>query len=181
VRGVGCRPHGAATSVSAARQPLVDGGHHPGRLGFGGTSDGARVPAVAVTPRGKPAYGRRVWPSSVWQLDPHIAYLSGEQLPGRVRGFEVLQQLFFDERRLRRALSALDCGAFQILVRGVHVDPDGLRQRLALRGGSSLTVVMSETRSRTFVRVPAEPPVRRDLVCWQRSPIRLLSRDASYS
>ena len=54
----------------------------------------------------------------LWQLDPNIAYLSGDELPPAVRGFEVLEQLAFDERRLRQALRALDCGALEILVRG---------------------------------------------------------------
>jgi hypothetical protein len=79
----------------------------------------------------------------LWQLDPMIAYLSGDQLPSGVRGFEVLEQLTFDERRLRQALSALDCGVLEILVRGVDVDPDALRRRLTLRGGQSLAVVIT--------------------------------------
>jgi hypothetical protein len=64
-----------------------------------------------------------------------------------VRGFEVLERLDFDERRLRRALSALDCGAVEILVRGVPVDPDALRRRLRLRGGRSLSVVIARIGS----------------------------------
>ena len=59
----------------------------------------------------------------LWQLDPHIAYLSGDELPPGVRGFEVLEQLAFDERRLRQALGALDCGSLEILVRGVEWIP----------------------------------------------------------
>jgi hypothetical protein len=80
---------------------------------------------------------------ALWQLDPMIAYLSGDQLPPGVRGFEVLEQLAFDERRLRQALAALDCGVLEILVRGVDVDPDSLRRRLTLRGAQSLTVVIT--------------------------------------
>jgi hypothetical protein len=79
----------------------------------------------------------------LWQLDSHIAYLSGDRLPAGIRGFEVVQQLPFDERRLRQALSALDCGAVEILVRGVDVDPAALRRRLALRGSQSLSVVIT--------------------------------------
>jgi hypothetical protein len=79
----------------------------------------------------------------LWQLDPHIAYLSGDQLPPGMRGFEVVQQLPFDERRLRQTLSALDCGAVEILVRGVDVEPTALRRRLALRGGRPLSVVIT--------------------------------------
>ena len=88
----------------------------------------------------------------LWQLDPNIAYLSGDQLPSGVRGFEVLQQLAFDERRLRRALTALDCGSLEILVRGVDMDPDALRRRLALRGVRSLSVVISRIGSGAAAR-----------------------------
>ncbi len=88
----------------------------------------------------------------LWQLDAHIAYLSGDQLPTGIRGFEVLHQLPFDERRLRQALSALDCGALEILVRGVDVDPTALRRRLALRGGQALTVVITRLGSGAAAR-----------------------------
>ena len=88
----------------------------------------------------------------LWQLDSHIAYLSGDELPTGVRGFEVLQQLPFDERRLRQALSALDCGSLEILVRGVDVDPTALRRRFALRGGESFTVVITRLGSGSAAR-----------------------------
>jgi THUMP domain-like len=83
----------------------------------------------------------------LWQLDPDIAYLSGNRLPSAVRGFEVLEQLPFDERRLRQTLAALDCGALEILVRGVQVDPDALRRRLRLRGSRSLSAVITRLGS----------------------------------
>jgi hypothetical protein len=83
----------------------------------------------------------------LWQLDSNIAYLSGDELPPGVRGFEVLQQLPFDERRLRQALAGLDCGSLEILIRGVDVDPDALRRRLGLRGSQALTVVITRVGS----------------------------------
>jgi hypothetical protein len=79
----------------------------------------------------------------LWQLDPDIAYLSGDLLPDDVRGFEVLEQLDYSERRLRQALSVRDVGAAEILVRGVNVDPDALRQRLRLRGRQPVSVVIT--------------------------------------
>jgi len=88
----------------------------------------------------------------LWQLDQHIAYLSGDQLPPGMRGFEVVQQLPFDERRLRQTLSALDCGAVEILVRGVDVEPTALRRRLALRGGQPLSVVITRVGSGAAAR-----------------------------
>lgn len=82
----------------------------------------------------------------LWQLDPDIAYLSGDELPHGVRGFEVLETLAYSEKRLRQALAALDCGTLEILVRGVRevqADPDGLRRRLRLRGQQALSVVIT--------------------------------------
>lgn len=79
----------------------------------------------------------------LWQLDPDIAYLSGDELPEGVRGFEVLEELGFHERRLRAALAARSVGAVEILVRGVDVDPDVLRTRLRLRGSERLAVVIT--------------------------------------
>ncbi|MBY0442159.1 MAG: class I SAM-dependent methyltransferase [Mycobacteriaceae bacterium] len=87
----------------------------------------------------------------LWQLDPDIAYLSGDQLPPSVRGFEVIECLALDERRLRRSLAALNCGSVEILVRGVRVDPDALRRRLrsGLRPhrGDPLSVVITRIGS----------------------------------
>jgi predicted RNA methylase len=79
----------------------------------------------------------------LWQLDPDIAYLSGDRLPAGVRGFEVLEEVAYSERRLRQALSGRDTGAVEILVRGVDVDPDALRRRLRLRGTQAVSVVIT--------------------------------------
>jgi THUMP domain-like len=83
----------------------------------------------------------------LWQLDPDIAYLSGDRLPDDVRGFEVLEELGYSERRLRQALSARNVGAVEILVRGVDVDPDALRPRMRLRGPQQVTVVIARIGS----------------------------------
>ena len=91
----------------------------------------------------------------LWQLDPDIAYLSGDRLPENVRGFEVLEELTYSERRLRQALSARDVGAVEILVRGVDVDPDVLRARLRLRGSQRLSVVIARIGSGAASRATA--------------------------
>jgi hypothetical protein len=91
----------------------------------------------------------------LWQLDPEIAYLSGDQLPDNVRGFEVLEELSFSERRLRQALSARDVGAVEILVRGVDVDPDVLRTRLRVRGTQPVSVVLTRIGSGAASRATA--------------------------
>jgi len=79
----------------------------------------------------------------LWQLDPAIAYLSGDELPDGVRGFEVIEQVDFRERVLRQAVAAHDVGALEILVRGVDVDPDALRTRLRPRGSQRLVLVVT--------------------------------------
>ena len=79
----------------------------------------------------------------LWQLDPDIAYLSGDRLPAGVRGFEVLEEIPMREKQLRQALSARDCGSLEILVRGVDVDPDALRRRLRPVGTEALSLVIT--------------------------------------
>ncbi|WP_448504511.1 THUMP-like domain-containing protein [Mycolicibacterium thermoresistibile] len=97
----------------------------------------------------------------LWQLDPDIAYLSGDRLPAGLRGFEVLDELPYQERRLRQALAARGVGAVEILVRGVDVDPDALRGRLRLRGTDRLAVIIARigskraSRARAFICRPS--------------------------
>ena len=115
--------------------------------------DGAVVRAGLVR-----HYGAR---HGLWQLDPAIAYLSGDELPAGVRGFEVLARIAYTERGLRQELSARDVGAVEILVRGVAVDPDVVRPRLRLRGSKRLSVVItrigagSASRSVAFICRPS--------------------------
>lgn len=109
--------------------------------------DGAVVRAGLVR-----HYGAR---HGLWQLDADLAYLSGDRLPGDVRGFEVLEQLAFNERHLRQALSRHEVGVVEILVRGVDVDPDALRTRLRLRGPSHVTVVIARLGSGVASRATA--------------------------
>jgi THUMP domain-like len=109
--------------------------------------DGAVVRAGLVR-----HYGAR---HGLWQLDPDIAYLSGDRLPENVRGFEVLEELNYSERRLRQALSARHVGAVEILVRGVDVDPDVLRARLRLRGSQPVSVVIARIGSGAASRATA--------------------------
>jgi hypothetical protein len=78
----------------------------------------------------------------LWQIDPDIAYLTGDRLPAGVRGFEVLDQVPLREKVLHQTLSERDCGALEILVRGVDVDPDALRRRLRPAGTQPLSVVI---------------------------------------
>lgn len=71
----------------------------------------------------------------LWQLDPHIAYLTGDELPAGVRGFEVIEVVPL--KKARPALVALGAKSVEILVRGVDVDPDELRKKWKLKKGSA--------------------------------------------
>ncbi|MDV6261251.1 THUMP-like domain-containing protein [Rhodococcoides yunnanense] len=97
--------------------------------------DGAVVRAGLVR-----HYGARF---GLWQLDPRIAYLTGDTVPAGVRGFRILEQSKFSEKVLRQQLNRMDCGSVEILVRGVDVDPAILRPKLKLRGTVALSVVIT--------------------------------------
>lgn len=109
--------------------------------------DGAVVRAGLVR-----QYGAR---HGLWQLDPDIAYLTGDRLPQGVRGFEIIDQVPLREKVLRQALSSLDCGALEILVRGVDVDPDALRRKLKPSGTQPLTIVIMRMGAGTVSRAVA--------------------------
>ncbi|WP_137809012.1 MULTISPECIES: class I SAM-dependent methyltransferase [unclassified Gordonia (in: high G+C Gram-positive bacteria)] len=113
--------------------------------------DGAIVRAGLVK-----HYARR---SGLWQLDPQIAYLTGDSVPDGARGFRVIEQTGVTEKALRKSLSTLDCGPLEILVRGLDVDPDRLRKKLKLKGSRPLSVVLTRI-GRKGVAFICEPGVR---------------------
>ncbi|TWS26183.1 class I SAM-dependent methyltransferase [Tsukamurella sputi] len=79
----------------------------------------------------------------LWQLDPQIAYLTGDAVPAGERGFEILDSAKFSEKALRAELRARDVGSVEILTRGAGVDPDVLRKKLKLEGSQPMTVVIT--------------------------------------
>ncbi|WP_278263636.1 class I SAM-dependent methyltransferase [Nocardia sp. AG03] len=79
----------------------------------------------------------------LWQLDPQIAYLTGDTVPPGVRGFHIEDRFELREKTLRQELSRRDCGSLEILVRGIDLDPDALRKKLKLRGSRPYTLVIT--------------------------------------
>ncbi|HEY2701535.1 MAG TPA: class I SAM-dependent methyltransferase [Pseudonocardiaceae bacterium] len=77
------------------------------------------------------------------QLDPRIAYLTGDEPPPGIRAFRVLEHGKYSEKALRATLRARSVGTLEILVRGLDVDPNTLRKRLKLAGETSATVVLT--------------------------------------
>ncbi|SNS31708.1 THUMP-like domain-containing protein [Rhodococcoides kyotonense] len=107
--------------------------------------DGAIVRAGLVR-----HYGAR---HGLWQLDPRIAYLTGDSVPDGVNGFRVLERIKYSEKTLRQALTSLRCGSVEILVRGVDVDPAVLRPKLKLRGDVALSVIITRIDRSAFAFV----------------------------
>lgn len=75
------------------------------------------------------------------QLDPRIAYLTGERIPAGTSGFPFIEAV--PVKRLKAALQAHGAGSLEILVRGLNVDPDQLRKKLKLKGKRSMAIVMT--------------------------------------
>ncbi|MFZ2511866.1 MAG: class I SAM-dependent methyltransferase [Gordonia sp. (in: high G+C Gram-positive bacteria)] len=93
------------------------------------------------------------------QLDPQIAYLTGDHVPVGERGFRILEQLPVTEKVLRGALAARKCGSLEILVRGLDIDPDRLRKKLKLKGAEPYALVMTRI-GRQGVAFLCEPGIR---------------------
>ncbi|MBV9846285.1 MAG: class I SAM-dependent methyltransferase [Kutzneria sp.] len=92
------------------------------------------------------------------QLDPHIAYLTGDTPPPGIRALRVVEHGRYGEKALRAALRRHDVGALEILVRGLDVDPDALRSRLKPAGSTAATVVLTRVgRTPTAVLCRASP------------------------
>ena len=85
-----------------------------------------------------------------WLLDEHIAYVSADA-PTRTpyaRGYEVLEELPYQEKQLKAALRQRGMGRLTIKKRGVDVVPEQLRKRLGLRGDNEGTVVLTRSAGR---------------------------------
>jgi hypothetical protein len=76
------------------------------------------------------------------QLDPRIAYLTGDTPPPG-RAFRVVAHGRYSEKALRALIREHDVGALEILVRGLGVRPDELRRRLKPAGARSATVLLT--------------------------------------
>lgn len=98
--------------------------------------DGAVVRAGLVR-----HYGAR---HGLGQLDPRIAYLTGDVAPEGIRAFRVLEHGRYTESSLRHALHRHGAASVEILVRGLDLDPAVLRPRLKIRGGTAaLSVILT--------------------------------------
>ncbi|WP_067692410.1 THUMP-like domain-containing protein [Nocardia jejuensis] len=94
---------------------------------------------------------------ALWQLDPRIAYLTGDKPPEGVRGFRILDRMDLREKPLRAELHRRDCGPLEILTRGVDLDPDALRARIKPKGSVPHTLVITRIGRTATVFLCATP------------------------
>lgn len=146
------RRPGTTTTVGDAEDPGPEG------VGTGPVGaylvepDGAVVRAGLVTAVAAAVGG--------WLLDQHIAYVATDTEPrtGLGRGYAVLEELPFHEKRLRAALRERGVGRLTIKKRGVHTVPETLRRRLALRGDAEATLVLTRVAGRGTALLVAPLP-----------------------
>ena len=107
----------------------------PGRYLF--EPDGAVIRAGLVTAVSAQLDG--------WLLDEHIAYVATDTPAWTpyARGFEVLEELPYQEKQLKAALRERGVGRLTIKKRGVDIVPEVLRKRLGLRGDAEATIVLT--------------------------------------
>jgi SAM-dependent methyltransferase len=78
-------------------------------------------------------------------LDRSIAYFTADEAIATpfAAGFRVLETFPFDEKILKRELSARKIGTLEIKKRGMDVDPAQLRTKLSLKGSGSATLILT--------------------------------------
>jgi hypothetical protein len=78
-------------------------------------------------------------------VDRKIAYVASDAAfhTPFARSYRVVEELPYREKQLRAALRERNVGALTIKKRGVDVAPEQLRQRLALRGDETATIVLT--------------------------------------
>jgi hypothetical protein len=78
-------------------------------------------------------------------LDPTIAWITSDTAPETPFGaaFRVLERFPLDVKTLKKELAARGIGTLEIKKRGVDVDPAAFRARLALKGDTSATLVLT--------------------------------------
>ena len=76
---------------------------------------------------------------------PQIAYLSSDAIIESpfVRGFEVLDEMAFDRKKLKSYLREKNIGTLEIKKRGADVVPEELRKELQLKGENAATLIVT--------------------------------------
>ena len=78
-------------------------------------------------------------------FSPGIAYLTGPKKIASpwLKGYEVIEVMPFDRKRLKQRLQQMDVGILEIKKRGSDVVPEQLRKELNLKGKGSITLIVT--------------------------------------
>ena len=78
-------------------------------------------------------------------FSPGIAYLTGPEAIDSpwLRGYEVIEEMPFDRKRLKARLRDLNVGVLEIKKRGADIVPEQLRKELSLKGSGSATLIVT--------------------------------------
>jgi hypothetical protein len=116
-------------------------------------------PNPAVTRAGLVADLARALPTTAWQLDPQIAFLSTDAPVASpfARTLRIVASLPWHEKRLRARLRELDAGPVTIRRRGLPGDVDALTKRLRGPGPNPFTVAITRLAGKPWGLVCEEP------------------------
>ena len=95
----------------------------------------------------------------LWQIDPEIAYLSGNALTPTplARAWRILEHFPFDLKHLNRRLRAMRGQVVAVKKRGSPIEPEPFRKRLhKTRGGRPLIVILTRVRNRPWMFICTE-------------------------
>jgi hypothetical protein len=86
----------------------------------------------------------------LWQIDPRIAYLSGNGLVKHplLKGYKIERELPFDHKAIKEFLRQKEVGRLEIKKRGVNIIPEEFRMGLRLAGPNQGTLIFTKVMER---------------------------------
>lgn len=89
----------------------------------------------------------------LWQIDPRIAYLSGNVLirDPLLKAYRVLKELPYDNKAIKEFLRKEEVGRLEIKKRGVNLIPEEFRAGLRLSGPNQGTLIFTKAMERKTV------------------------------
>lgn len=137
-------PHGA--SLEALRSDLPD---TFGRVD--GPGDHLYEPVKAVVRAH--LFGVLASRLDLWQIDPRIAYLSGNGLVRHplLKAYRILRELPYDHKAIKEFLRKEEVGRLEIKKRGVNLIPEEFRAGLRLAGPNQGTLFFTKAMERKTV------------------------------
>lgn len=89
----------------------------------------------------------------LWQIDPRIAYLSGNEPVGSplLKAYRILKELPYDLKVLKEFLRKEEVGRLEVKKRGVNLIPEEFRAGLRLAGANEGTLIFTKAMERKTV------------------------------